>query len=164
MVRMNPKLLQRRQDMWDHHLTGARPSVFIPKLAVAYNVKEETLWVDWGKKKNWSALLFQLENSKAILKHRLYELQRAKQKCFHLMETADNGSAKVGAIKQLIEIIKLEIQIYQSVGWLHKEPDKIDLDVRGMAWHQNPIAQKVFVHYQRIITEEENALTQVSTS
>ena len=77
------------------------------------------------------------------------------------METTGNGSARVGAIKQLMEIIKLEIQIYQSVGWLHKEPDKIDVDVRGMGWHQNPMAQKVFVHYQKIISEEKNANQQV---
>ena len=161
MVRMNPKLLQRRQDMWDCYLAGTKPSVFISELAAKYKVKEETLWVDWGKRGEWSWLLFQLENAKTVLQHRLYELKKAKQKCFQIMETADNDSAKVGAIKQLQEIIKLEFQIYQSVGWLHKKPNKIDLSIQGMPWRQHPVAQQILAKYEKILLAKKNGTTKI---
>jgi hypothetical protein len=126
MPQMTIELYDRRKRMLELHYSGMQTSAMINALMEDGN-RESTLRVDWHRRKTWEPLIWRTEQSKEDVERLLFQLRLAREKALRLATTANNDNAKVGAIGKLGELVKLEIELRQSLGTLPKVADKLDI-------------------------------------
>ncbi len=101
------KLLKRRVEMVDDMAKGFHLSMIVAKLAEKYEVSESCLYRDWERRGQWMPILMELDRYAEftdIIESKLNAVQRA---AWTLYVKADNDSARVGALKVVLESLEI---------------------------------------------------------
>lgn len=120
--------------MLDAVSRGLHPSAFIPQLAEKYAVSERALWSDWQRRKTWVPVVLGLEEYSGFcneIKQRLNAVQKA---AWRILVEASNDSAKVGALRTVLETLKAHAEIVQ-VGELVDRLAKLEEAAQARASH-----------------------------
>lgn len=129
-VFMNMELLERRKRLLYLHYCGTLNDRAIKLLVNQINennrqsgFKRKPLTVtavqkDLQRMGSWEPFIWAMCEAHEDAKDYLNLLQLAREKALVLMATADNDSAKVGAIGKLISVVTAEIRLRQSLGLL----------------------------------------------
>lgn len=125
---MDPQLIERRTEMLDLISKGTPLVDTIKDLAQKYRCPEKTLYNDWGRAKRWAPAIVKLGDP-TLLAMLLRGLEEVIPRCWVLSQTADNASAKVGALRLAKETYIDLIHILQSLGIVIKLPEKVKFDV-----------------------------------
>lgn len=111
---MNLKVLKRRAEMLDAVSTGLHPSAVVAQLAGKYSVSERCLWSDWERRKAWVPLVLGLGVFAGFgdeLREKLNAVQKA---AWSICLKASNDSARVGALRTVLEALELHSEIVQT--------------------------------------------------
>ena len=111
---MNLRILRRRAEMLDAVCTGLHPSAVISQLAEKYGVSEKGLWSDWLRREKWVPFLLELEkfaDFSGMVVERLNGVQKA---AWSIYLKARNDSARVGALRTVLEALEIHRDIVQT--------------------------------------------------
>ena len=111
---MDLRLLRRRAEMLDAVCTGLHPSAVISQLAGKYGVSEKALWSDWLRRDKWVPFLLELEkfsDFSGMVVERLNGVQKA---AWSIYLKASNDSARVGALRTVLEALEIHRDIVQT--------------------------------------------------
>jgi len=111
---MDMRLLKRRAEMLDAVCTGLHPSAVIGQLAEKYGVSEKALWSDWLRREKWVPFLLELEkfgDFSGMVVERLNGVQKA---AWNIYLKASNDSARVGALRTVLEALEIHRDIVQT--------------------------------------------------
>lgn len=100
--------------MLDAVCTGLHPSVVIGQLAEKYGVSEKALWSDWLRREKWVPFLLELEkfgDFSGMVVERLNGVQKA---AWSIYLKASNDSARVGALRTVLEALEIHRDIVQT--------------------------------------------------
>ena len=117
---MNLQLLKRRAEMLDAVCTGLHPSAVVSQLAEKYEVSEKALWSDWLRREKWVPLLLELESFgdfSGMVVERLNGVQKA---AWSIYLQASNDSARVGALKTVLEALEIHRDLVQTMDVLER--------------------------------------------
>ncbi|MEJ2271171.1 MAG: hypothetical protein P8X91_01515 [Candidatus Bathyarchaeota archaeon] len=117
---MNLQLLKRRAEMIDAVCTGLHPSAVIGQLSEKYGVSEKALWSDWLRREKWVPFLLELEkfgDFSGMVVERLNGVQKA---AWSIYLKASNDSARVGALRTVLEALEIHRDIVQTMGVLDR--------------------------------------------
>lgn len=132
-VQMDLRLFHRRKRLLLLHYSGNLTNKSLEALAQQENVKEINLWRDWKRRQKWEPFIWASNKATKDAEETLKFLQLAREKAIHLMNTAGNDNARVGAVGKLVGVVKAEIELRQSLGLLPRvnmEPIvKVDVNV-----------------------------------
>jgi len=106
--------------MLDAVCTGLHPSAVIGQLAEKYGVSEKALWSDWLRRERWVPFLLELEkfgDFSGMVVERLNGVQKA---AWSIYLQASNDSARVGALKTVLEALEIHRDIVQTQGVLER--------------------------------------------
>jgi hypothetical protein len=117
---VNLRLLRRRAEMLDAVCTGLHPSAVISQLAEKYGVSEKALWSDWLRREKWVPFLLELEkfaDFSGMVVERLNGVQKA---AWSIYLKASNDSARVGALRTVLEALEIHRDIVQTIDVLDR--------------------------------------------
>jgi len=117
---VNLRILRRRAEMLDAVCTGLHPSAVISQLAEKYGVSEKALWSDWLRRDKWVPFLLELEkfsDFSGMVVERLNGVQKA---AWSIYLKASNDSARVGALRTVLEALEIHRDIVQVQGLLDR--------------------------------------------
>jgi hypothetical protein len=117
---MDLRLLRRRAEMLDAVCTGLHPSAVIGQLAEKYEVTEKALWSDWLRREKWVPFLLELEkfsDFSGMVVERLNGVQKA---AWSIYLKASNDSARVGALRTVLEALEIHRDIVQTLDVLDR--------------------------------------------
>ena len=117
---MNLEILRRRAEMLDAVCTGLHPSAVISQLAEKYDVSEKALWSDWLRREKWVPFLLDLEkfsDFSGMVVERLNGVQKA---AWSIYLKASNDSARVGALRTVLEALEIHRDIVQTMDVLDR--------------------------------------------
>ena len=106
--------------MLDAVSTGLHPSAVITQLSEKYNVSEKALWSDWLRKDKWVPLLLDLEKFAkftSLVEQKLNAVQKA---AWSIYLHASNDSARVGALKTVLESLEIHRDLVQTQDFLDR--------------------------------------------
>jgi len=132
---MNLQLLRRRAEMLDAVCTGLHPSAVISQLAKKYGVSEKALWSDWLRREKWVPFLLELEkfsDFSGMVVERLNGVQKA---AWSIYLKASNDSARVGALRTVLEALEIHRDIVQTMDVL----DRLDQLEEVAKEHENGV-------------------------
>ena len=125
---------------------------------IKHVVTFDALEKDWDRHSQWEPLVWAVFDAKGDAEKSLRVLQFAREKSLSLMDGADNDNAKVGAIRSLVETVKAEIQLSQSLGTLPRvnmEPSvKVDVNVSSQTAVSIQSTTKLLAEYDDILKSE----------
>jgi hypothetical protein len=140
-VQMDLDLFYRRKRLLILHYSGAVNSVTLRALAkqltenygsqgIHKKVAEFASRRDYDRRAKWEPFIWANWSASDDGKDVLKFLELARENAIRLMQGADNDSAKVGAARTLAAVVKIEVELRQSLGLLPRvnmEPQvKID--------------------------------------
>ena len=111
---LDPKLVKRRNEMLDGVNSGMHLSVVVEQLAENYGVSERCLWSDWQRRGKWAPVLLGLEKYASfgdVAEVKLNSVQRA---AWRIYVQSDNPSARVGALKVVLESLRFQSDLVVS--------------------------------------------------
>jgi hypothetical protein len=114
------RILRRRAEMLDAVCTGLHPSAVISHLAEKYDVSEKALWSDWLRREKWVPFLLELEkfsDFSGMVVERLNGVQKA---AWSIYLKASNDSARVGALRTVLEALEIHRDIVQTLDVLDR--------------------------------------------
>ena len=117
---MNLWILERRAEMLDAVCTGFHPSAVIGQLAEKYDASEKALWSDWLRRDKWVSFLLELEkfsDFSGMVVERLNGVQKA---AWSIYLKASNDSARVGALRTVLEALEIHRDIVQTLDVLDR--------------------------------------------
>ena len=117
---MKLQILRRRAEMLDAVCTGLHPSALISQLAKKYGVSEKALWSDWLRREKWVPFLLDLEkfaDFSGMVVERLNGVQKA---AWSIFLKASNDSARVGALRTVLEALEIHRDIVQTMNVLDR--------------------------------------------
>jgi hypothetical protein len=117
---MDLRLLRRRAEMLDAVCTGLHPSAVISQLAEKYSISEKALWSDWLRRDKWVPFLLELEkfsDFSGMVVERLNGVQKA---AWSIYLKASNDSARVGALRIVLEALEIHRDIVQTMDVLDR--------------------------------------------
>lgn len=117
---MNLDLFVRRKTMLRLHYANSLNPKSIHALAEQNNVSEYAIRKDWNRKSIWEPLIWAMSDCKNDAEIILRGFLFAQEQALKLMWNADQDSVKVAAIGRYSDIIRLEIELRQSLGKLPK--------------------------------------------
>jgi len=114
------RILRRRAEMLDAVSTGLHPSAVISQLVEKYDVSEKALWSDWLRREKWVPFLLELEkfsDFSGMVVERLNGVQKA---AWSIYLKASNDSARVGALRTVLEALEIHRDIVQTLDVLDR--------------------------------------------
>ncbi len=99
--------VKRRVEMLDDITKGFHLSMVVPQLAEKYHVSEVCLYKDWERRGQWIPVLMGLDKFAEftdVIESKLNAVQRA---AWSLYLRADNDSARVGALKVVLDSLEI---------------------------------------------------------
>jgi hypothetical protein len=96
---LNERILERRLNCLEYYFLGVKSSEWIPVVAKRYGVKPQAIRSDWTRRSKWIPNLQNQLDSQARFSERLVLLDTLTKKAYAMTRTADNDSAKIGAIR-----------------------------------------------------------------
>jgi hypothetical protein len=131
------------------HLTLAGMSVneAAKTLSREFNVSERQIWLDWETKDKWVPALFKVkpEQQEKVLAEALANLNEVRSEAYKTYLAAETETGRSAALRVLMEAVKTEIQVRQSVGLLPTEPIRVDqriLMIKGQWWRPKDVNQR----------------------
>lgn len=129
---MTLELFGRRKRMLELHYAGLNPAKIVETVAQKYDVNKKTVERDWNRRDTWEKLIWAAVDAKTDFKKLLNYLTLAEEAAYNLSKTATPDFAKVGALKTLIETVARHIELQQSLGILHKEPERLEIEQKAL--------------------------------
>jgi hypothetical protein len=111
---LNLILLRRRAEMLDAVSTGLHPSAVISQLAKKYDVTEKALWSDWLRREKWVPVLLGLEKYAEFAETVGEKLNAVQKAAWSIYLKASNDSARVGALRTVLESLAIHRDIVQT--------------------------------------------------
>ncbi len=115
--------------MLDAVSTGLHPSAVITQLAEKYGVSERALWSDWQRRGKWVPILLNLEKFAEFTEMIRQKLKGVQKAAWSIYLKASNDSARVGALRTILEALEIHRDIVQTRDILERL-DKLDEIVR----------------------------------
>lgn len=100
--------------MLDMVTTGLHPSSVIPQLASKYGVTEKALWSDWQRREKWVPMLLNLEKYAEFTDTIVQKLNAVQKAAWSIYLQASNDSARVGALRTILESLEIHSDIVQT--------------------------------------------------
>lgn len=124
---LNLELLERRKECLKMYSRGLGVTVWAKDVAEAYKTTENAIRRDWARREEWILQIINLDNSESLV-HELYNnLEQTKNAAWGIYHTAENQpSAQVGALKHIMDAVRIEVEILQSLGKMPRVPDRIE--------------------------------------
>ena len=117
---MNLRILRRRAEMLDAVCTGLHPSAVIGQLAEKYGVSEKALWSDWLRRERWVPFLLELEKFAEFSGMVVERLNGVQKAAWSIYLKASNDSARVGALRTVLEALEIHRDIVQTMDVLDR--------------------------------------------
>ena len=96
-----------------------------------FQVSESTIWNDWRDREEWMPFFAKIGDAD-IDQHTtdtILQLDEVIRLAFNTYLSADNSSAKVGALKLVVSVATQKMAFLQSLGKVDKVADRIQADV-----------------------------------
>jgi len=101
---------------------------------------------DWKRRKQWMPLVATVEDPELHIAQIMMRFQAVSDACwvtYRMARKAGNLKAMNGAVAELTRLLKHEVDVLQSLGVLHVEPERIDAQITQfksgpMPWEQIP--------------------------
>lgn len=144
------KLLERRREMVKLFVEGYMLSDFADQLAKKYVCPVSAVLRDWKRRKQWMPLVATVEDPELHIAMIMLRFKAVSDACwvtYRMAKKAGNVKAMNGAIGELTQLMKHEVDVLQSLGVLHVEPQKLDAQItqykaEPMPWEQIPWVKK----------------------
>jgi len=114
------KILKRRVEMLDAVSTGLHPSAVITQLSEKYEVTERALWSDWLRREKWVPILLNLEKYAEFAEMMEQKLNAVQKAAWSIYLHASDDSARVGALKTVLESLELHRDIVQTQDFIDR--------------------------------------------
>ena len=85
-----------------------------------YDISEKALWSDWLRREKWVPFLLELEkfsDFSGMVVERLNSVQKA---AWSIYLKASNDSARVGALRTVLEALEIHMDIVQTMDVLYR--------------------------------------------
>jgi len=93
--------------MLDTICKGFHPSDVISHMAEKYEVSERCLWSDWERREKWVPMLLSLEKYAEFADEMETKLSAVQKAAWSTYMRAKNDSAKVGALKLVLDSLEV---------------------------------------------------------
>ena len=93
-----------------------------------HGIAKATVKQQWYDRKSWLLEVFDLdyEDTNQLINDLIAERKAIKEALWEVIETS-GGNARIGAVREINKIDDSLLELLQSLGLIHKEPQKIDL-------------------------------------
>lgn len=118
IVRMDLTLFNRRKEMLYLKRSGRLSPASLKQLEEKFGVAEQALYDDWSDRERWEWSIYEPQKASLELKALLRDLQIAREELMWLAKTSPNVSARVAAGAQIINSVKMDVELRQSLGEL----------------------------------------------
>ena len=127
---MNLTILKRRVEMLDAVSTGLHPSAVIAQLSEKYDMSEKALWSDWLRRNKWVPVLLELEKYSDFTGMIEQKLNAAQKAAWSIYLKASNDSARVGALRVVLESLEIHREIVQTQDFIDRL-EKLEAKAKG---------------------------------
>jgi hypothetical protein len=124
------KISERRKKMLKFHFRGISATEWVSLVAQEYGITEIAIWQDWRRRKSWLSKVFNLNDVVDEINMNMVELMNVKEEAWRTYHKAENAQSKAAALKIVARAIVDKIEILQSLGEVHREPQKIEIEGR----------------------------------
>ena len=128
---MNLDQFVRRKTMLKLYYANSLTPTTMRALAEQSHISEYAIRKDWNRKSIWEPVIWAMSDCKNDPEVILRGLLFAKEQALKLMGSADQDSVKVAAIGRYSDIIRLEVELRQSLGTLPKVAEKVEQKIEG---------------------------------
>jgi hypothetical protein len=107
-------------------------SDFADQLAKKYLCPVSAVLRDWKRRKQWMPLVATVEDPELHIATIMLRFQTVSDACwvtYRMAKKAGNVKAMNGAIGELTRLLKHEVDVLQSLGVLHVEPERLDAQI-----------------------------------
>ena len=111
---LNLKMLKARAEIFDSVSAELHPSAVISQLAGKYGVSEKSLWSDWDRRDKWVSFLVGLEKYGGFSEMMEQKLNAVQKAARSICMKADNDSARVGALRVVLDSLEVHGNIVQT--------------------------------------------------
>ena len=116
---MKPHLRNRRKRLLNLKRRGLLNTSSVRQLAQEDGVSVEAIWMDWNRRKKWISRMVDLRETEEMISEFLEDYSAARETLWCITDearAANQYSAAVGAMKHVIESLKVEAEFRQSIG------------------------------------------------
>lgn len=121
---MKSNLLERRVSMLNSISKGVDLKVVVESLSAKYGVKPKAIYQDWEQRDKWLPQIVQFQDEGFVYKL-INGMEQIIPSAWYEYATADNSSARVGALKLAKETYMDLMRMLESLGLIPKEPMRI---------------------------------------
>lgn len=129
----NKELLERRTKMLRDKGRGVSLKVLVESLSKKYGIAEKTIYNDWAKRSEWAPQISQRSDPN-MLDEQFAGLKQILAAAWALSISADNDSAKVGALRLAQDTHLKIIDLQQSLGIVEKKPIEMQQKIIVEMW------------------------------
>lgn len=133
---MRPQLKARRAEML--RLVGRFPVASVIKtLAEKYQVKEQSIRNDWGRRKTWLTKLVNLDDP-TLLHKIIGDLETLISTAWLEYNRGDNSAARVGALRTIAQLHMQRLKVLQFAGIIKAPPIEVKTldEIPEVVWEQ----------------------------
>lgn len=154
--------MERRREMVKLFVEGYMLSDFADQLAKKYLCPVSALVRDWKRRKEWMPMVATVEDPELHIATIMLRFQAVSDACwvtYRMAKKAGNVKAMNGAVGELTRLLKHEVDVLQSLGVLHVEPERLDarvtqLNVGPMPWEEIPEAKEALQRIREKLRKE----------
>lgn len=100
--------------MLDNICKGFQLAAVVSQLATKYHISEKTLWSDWERRGKWAPAILALQHYSGFAEMQGTKVTLVEKGAWSIFHNGNNDSAKVGALKLILESIETRCNILLS--------------------------------------------------
>ena len=120
------RLEGRRKEFYTRFSHGEALCDIVRVMSGKYHITEIGLYSDWQKRDTWGFVLAEPEDD-FVIQDYLQEMHEIKSNLWQLALSTPDDKAKESALAKLADINLRQLEANQTLGRVHKEPMKIDI-------------------------------------
>jgi len=127
---MEGEVLDRRREMLELRGKGMNPGEVATTISDKYGIERRSVLQDWSRRGTWLDEVAGLDDLSIVLMESLYNMRRRARDAYYLYMTADNSSAKVGALRLAFDVDKSTIEVVSGIRkdrWMEEMSQKLDV-------------------------------------
>lgn len=125
---MNEPLLVRRTKMLNYVSKGVPLQTIVTDLSTEFKRKPETIYKDYERMATWAPQILTLKDDK-LAYSLVNNIKQIIPNAWYEYTQADNSSAKIGALRLIMEATLKLAQLLQSLGKMEKVVEAVRFEV-----------------------------------
>jgi hypothetical protein len=142
--------MNRREELLRNKAKGLTITEAIHRTRANVECTEDELWHDWARRSTWAEEISRIQDG-ALVSEIVMATRNAQRESYDTYNTADNASARVGALRSYQRATMCLFEILKDMGIVKTEPLQINanLNYGAMPFELDPEIKAILIESAR---------------